>query len=102
MQNVDSKSLELAIRDESQVADIYYREALELCLNSELVLIERDFFQAFNVTRVPWSMCRKLAKARTLEAKGLLKAAQQNFRKAEIHRRRLQRLMSRHDALVEG
>lgn len=103
MQNVDSATLEQQIRDESQTCEIYYSAASEFATNSELVLIERNVLYVFNrKDGVPLKVRLAIAWAKTLEASEFIKASRQNYRKAEIHRRRLQRLMSQYDALQEG
>lgn len=103
MQNVDIKSLEQQIRDESKTCEIYFSAASELATNSELVLIERNVMYEFNKEKgVPFRVRLSIAWAKTRVASEFIKASQQNYRKAEIHRRRCMRLMSQYDALVEG
>lgn len=102
MQNVDIKSLEQEIRDESKVCEIYFSTASEYATMSDLVLIERNVMNEFNKEKcVPFRTRMAIAWAATQRASELIKASTKNYRKAEIHRRRLQRLMSRYDALVE-
>lgn len=103
MQNVDSATLEQRIRDEAQTCEIYFSAAGELALNADLVLIERNVMNEFNKENgVSVRVRYAIAWAKTKMASELLMAAQKNYRKAEIHRRRCMRLMSRYDALVEG
>lgn len=103
MQIVDSAILEQKIRDESKACEIYFSAASELATNSELVLIERNVMNDFNKEqKVPFRTRLALAWAATQYASRLIAASEKNFRKAEQHRRRCMRLMSRYDALVEG
>lgn len=103
MQNVDIKSLEQQIQDLSQAVELYRNAAYEMSLRSDLVLIERNVMNEFNKEHgVPFKVRLAIAWAKTQLASALITASQKNYRKSEIHRRRLQRLMSQYDALIEG
>jgi hypothetical protein len=103
MQNADIETLEHNIHNLSEVVRIYENTAKILRLESETVLIEsRVMFEYNREQGVPYLTCVALSLGAVKRRKELIKASKKNYRKAQIHSRRLLRLMLQYDALTEG